>query len=156
MVCKVMWGIVIIGAVITVGLIIGSAFDNADELGREGGGKPHDVYDPALNIEMPSDIVTMTEEECRRMHVQLDRQKVMLDAYTDIQNHRLAREYLDEEMRAKSQFEMETGLSYDHIHHPECLPPRIKDKWNSCCRAVEMCERGLMSLEMTKNEYKEE
>ena len=153
---KLMWGIIVMGVVVAVGVIVGTAFDSADKLGRDVGGEPHNAYDPAINIEMPSDIVTMTEEECRMLHVQLDRQKVMLDAYTDIQNHRLAREYLDEEMRAKSQFEMETGLSYDHIHHPECLPPRIKDKWNSCCRAVEMCERGLMSLEMTKNEYKEE
>ena len=153
---KLMWGIVVMGVVVAVGVIVGTAFDSADKLGRDVGGEPHNAYGHAFNIELPSDIATMTEEECRKLHVQLDRQKVMLNAYADIQNHWLAREYRDEEMRAKSQFEMETGLSYDHIHHPECLSPRIKDKWNSCCRAVEMCERGLMSLEMARKECKEE
>lgn len=151
-----MWGIIVMGAIVAVGVIVGSAFDSADKLGRDVGGELHNAYGPAFNIEMPSDIATMTEEECRMLHGCLDRQKVMLDAYTDIQNHRLAREYRDEEMRVKAHFEKETGLSYDHIHHPECLPLRIKDKWNSCCRAVEMCERELMSLEMAKKEYKEE
>lgn len=152
-------GVVIAGVAVAAAMLIGDAFGGVAELVGslfDGGDIPDiptggdslDALTGTTECGIPAFDPTMTEGDLHQLNTQLDRQQAMLDVQTDIENHKLARDYRSMEISARSNFMADTGLSFDHVIHPERLPLPVRDKWDACRKTLEACASGLDSLGM--------